>query len=204
MDECNGAESYLLSAHVSGPWLWYDQASLDLSWGAQCNGISLRLLTFRHDRVCILLNYHPLQRPSAIAFACLLARIVDCYASNVPVETCSLKETYKAALAEAGNLVAVKGRDGESRSSIDSSMFTHKNYDGAFVSMGICKCLSNCVWKIASITFWIESSGSFFYDSTGTTAADVIRNYDELLLSKWRGKLVVTQPNDHNSICYLF
>ncbi|KAL3426789.1 ABC transporter [Phlyctema vagabunda] len=61
-----------------------------------------------------------------------------------------------------------------------------KDLDGAFVPMGI------------------YSFGSFFYDNTKVAAADVPVDYTELLDPKWKGKLVITYPNDDDAICYLF
>ena len=42
------------------------------------------------------------------------------------------------------------------------------------------------------------------YDKTKLKPEDLPRNYGELLDPKWKGKLVLTYPNDDDAIGYLF
>ena len=46
--------------------------------------------------------------------------------------------------------------------------------------------------------------GQFFYDSGKLPEADVPDNFLDLLDPKWKGKLVLTYPNDDDAITYLF
>ena len=50
----------------------------------------------------------------------------------------------------------------------------------------------------------IGSFGKFLYDKTKLKPEDLPRNYGELLDPKWKGKLVLTYPNDDDAIGYLF
>lgn len=49
----------------------------------------------------------------SLAYAGLIAKVVNCYTANVPLETRSLDEIYQAAQNEDGNLVVAWGGDGE-------------------------------------------------------------------------------------------
>ncbi|CAG8959279.1 hypothetical protein HYFRA_00013049 [Hymenoscyphus fraxineus] len=49
-----------------------------------------------------------------------------------------------------------------------------------------------------------NSFGNFVYDSTKVAAADVPKNYMDILDPKWKGKLVLTYPNDDDAVTYLF
>ena len=50
----------------------------------------------------------------------------------------------------------------------------------------------------------IGSFGKFLYDQTKLKPEDLPNNYGELLDPKWKGKLVLTYPNDDDAIGYLF
>lgn len=50
----------------------------------------------------------------------------------------------------------------------------------------------------------VGSFGKFLYDSTKLGPEELPRNYGELLDPKWKGKLVLTYPNDDDAIGYLF
>ena len=46
--------------------------------------------------------------------------------------------------------------------------------------------------------------GQFYYDSNKIEESEVPDNYLDLLDPKWKGKLVLTYPNDDDAIAYLF
>ncbi|GIZ44334.1 hypothetical protein CKM354_000753500 [Cercospora kikuchii] len=50
----------------------------------------------------------------------------------------------------------------------------------------------------------ISSFGTFLYDTTKLNASDVPSSYAELTDKKYKGKLVITYPNDDDAIAYLF
>lgn len=50
----------------------------------------------------------------------------------------------------------------------------------------------------------LDSFGNFVYDNTKVSAADVPKNYQDILDPKWKGKMVLTYPNDDDAIAYLF
>ena len=50
----------------------------------------------------------------------------------------------------------------------------------------------------------LVSFGTFYYDSTKIKESEVPNNYLDLLEPKWKGKLVLTYPNDDDAIAYLF
>lgn len=63
---------------------------------------------------------------------------------------------------------------------------SHKDLDGAYHGAS--------VW----------SFGRFLYDNTRLSASDLPKNYMDLLDPKWKGKLVLTYPNDDDAVNYLF
>ena len=50
----------------------------------------------------------------------------------------------------------------------------------------------------------IVGFGQFFYDSNKIKESEVPDNYLDLLDPKWKGKLILTYPNDDDAIAYLF
>ena len=48
------------------------------------------------------------------------------------------------------------------------------------------------------------SFGSWTYDSTALNATDLPASFAELLEPQWKGKLVLTYPNDDDAVSYLF
>jgi hypothetical protein len=46
--------------------------------------------------------------------------------------------------------------------------------------------------------------GPFLYDKTKVSAADLPKNYLDLLDPKWKGKIIATIPNDDDAVGYLF
>jgi hypothetical protein len=63
---------------------------------------------------------------------------------------------------------------------------SHKDHDGAYYGAA--------VW----------SFGKLLYDNTRVRKEDLPRNYADLLDPKWKGKLVLTLPNDDDAVNYLF
>ena len=54
------------------------------------------------------------------------------------------------------------------------------------------------------MTHHIVGFGQFFYDSNKINESEVPDNYLDLLDPKWKGKLILTYPNDDDAIAYLF
>lgn len=50
----------------------------------------------------------------------------------------------------------------------------------------------------------IVTFGAFTYNHNKLTPADVPNTYAELVDPKWKGKLVLTNPNDDDAVCFLF
>jgi ABC-type Fe3+ transport system substrate-binding protein len=63
---------------------------------------------------------------------------------------------------------------------------SHKDHDGAYYGAA--------VW----------SFGKFLYDNTRLDASELPPSYADLLDPKWKGKLVLTYPNDDDAVNYLF
>lgn len=63
---------------------------------------------------------------------------------------------------------------------------SHKDHDGAYYGAAI----------------W--SFGKFLYDNTRLQPSDLPKSYADLLDPKWKGKLVLTLPNDDDAVNYLF
>ncbi|ETN41874.1 uncharacterized protein HMPREF1541_03813 [Cyphellophora europaea CBS 101466] len=63
---------------------------------------------------------------------------------------------------------------------------SHKDHDGAYYGAA--------VW----------SFGKFLYDNTRLKASELPKSYADLLEPKWKGKLVLTYPNDDDAVNYLF
>ncbi|KAJ9606488.1 hypothetical protein H2200_009449 [Cladophialophora chaetospira] len=63
---------------------------------------------------------------------------------------------------------------------------SHKDHDGAYYGAA--------VW----------SFGKFLYDNTRLEASELPKSYADLLDPKWKGKLVLTYPNDDDAVNYLF
>jgi ABC-type Fe3+ transport system substrate-binding protein len=80
-----------------------------------------------------------------------------------------------------------------------------KDLDGAFIPIGICR-YPITLWHSLQhqLINFLDSFGSFVYDSTKVVAADIPRNYQDVLDQKWKGKLVLTYPNDDDAVLYLF
>lgn len=49
-----------------------------------------------------------------------------------------------------------------------------------------------------------DSLGPFYYDPTKLSPADVPSSFADLLNPVYKGKLILTYPNDDDAICYLF
>ena len=50
----------------------------------------------------------------------------------------------------------------------------------------------------------VVSFGRFYYDSNKLSDSDIPTDYLSLLDPKWKGKLVLTYPNDDDAVAYLF
>ncbi|KAL9036846.1 MAG: hypothetical protein Q9214_005956, partial [Letrouitia sp. 1 TL-2023] len=56
----------------------------------------------------------------------------------------------------------------------------------------------------AWLPVYLFGFGQFFYDSNKINESEVPDNYLDLLDPKWKGKLILTYPNDDDAIAYLF
>ena len=54
------------------------------------------------------------------------------------------------------------------------------------------------------MTLGIVGFGQFFYDNNKVNESEIPDNYLDLLEPKWKGKLILTYPNDDDAIAYLF
>lgn len=60
------------------------------------------------------------------------------------------------------------------------------------------------ILSFPTLTHGIVGFGQFFYDSNKMAEPEVPDNYLDLLDPKWKGKLILTYPNDDDAIAYLF
>lgn len=68
----------------------------------------------------------------------------------------------------------------------DDIYAAERDQDGAFLPVGV------------------YGFGTIYYDNTKVNASEVPSSYEEFIDPKWRGRLVLTYPNDDDAVAYLF
>ena len=77
-----------------------------------------------------------------------------------------------------------------------------KDFDGAWLPVYLCRyCVDSAFSKLIGV---LVGFGHFYYDSNKINESDVPDNYLDMLDPKWKGKLILTYPNDDDAITYLF